>query len=199
MQPSGFYQQASLHLGLRRIELVTKACSRLARGTRPTELGEAAQGSAWFAPSRPWLTKNFVDNDEGLRHNAAMPSKQPRPTEAELGILRVLWERGAQSVREVQGVLNAVRPTGYTTVLKLLQIMHEKGLVERDESKRPQIYKARYSQQLTQRQLLADLLQRAFSGSVKTLVLQALSTKKSTPEELAEIEKLLDRMEGEKK
>ena len=128
-----------------------------------------------------------------------MPSKLPRPTEAELGILRVLWERGAQSVREVRTILNAVRPTGYTTVLKLLQIMLEKGLVERDESIRPQAYKARYSQQQTQRQLLGDLLNRAFGGSVKTLVLQALSTKKSTPEELAEIEKLLDRIEGEKK
>jgi BlaI family penicillinase repressor len=145
------------------------------------------------------MTKIFVDNDEGLRHNAAMPSKQRRPTEAELGILRVLWERGAQSVREVQGVLNAVRPTGYTTVLKLLQIMNEKGLVDRDESQRPQIYKARYTQQHTQRQLLTDLVHRAFGGSVRTLVLQALSTKRSSPEELAEIEKLLDRMEGERK
>jgi predicted transcriptional regulator len=145
------------------------------------------------------MTKIFVDNDEGLRHNAAMAPKQRRPTEGELSILRVLWEQGAQSVREVQGVLNAVRPTGYTTVLKLLQIMHEKGLVDRDESQRPQIYKARYTQQHTQRQLLADLLNRAFGGSVRTLVLQALSTKKSSPEELAEIEKLLDRMEGERK
>ena len=145
------------------------------------------------------MTKIFVDNDEALRHNAAMAMKQPRPTEAELGILRVLWERGAQSVREVQAVLNAGRPTGYTTVLKLMQIMHEKGLVERDESQRPQIYNARYSQQQTQRQLLSDLLNRAFGGSVKTLVLQALATKKSTPDELAEIERLLDRIEGERK
>jgi len=145
------------------------------------------------------MTKIFVGNDEALRHNADMATKKPRPTEAELGILRVLWERGAQSVREVQAVLNAGRPTGYTTVLKLMQIMHEKGLVERDESQRPQIYNARYSQQQTQRQLLSDLLNRAFGGSVKTLVLQALATKKSTPDELAEIERLLDRIEGERK
>jgi predicted transcriptional regulator len=145
------------------------------------------------------MTKIFVDNDEALRYNAAMAMKQTRPTEAELRILRVLWESGAQSVRQVQAVLNAGRPTGYTTVLKLMQIMHEKGLVERNESQRPQIYKARYSQQQTQRQLLSDLLNRAFGGSVKTLVLQALATKKSTPDELAEIEGLLDRIEGERK
>jgi predicted transcriptional regulator len=128
-----------------------------------------------------------------------MASKPPRPTEAELSILKVLWEHGAQSVRDVQRVLNESKPTGYTTVLKLLQIMTEKGLVERDETTRPQIYKSRYSQQQTQRQLLGDLLQRAFGGSVKALVLQALAAKKSTPAELEAIEKLLDRMEGERK
>ena len=125
-----------------------------------------------------------------------MAAKPPRPTEAELSILRVLWERGAQSVREVQRALNESKPTGDTTALKLLQ---EKGLVNRDDTKRPQTYRARYSQQQTQRQLLGDLLQRAFGGSVKALVLQALSTKKSSAAELEAIEKLLDRLEGEKK
>jgi predicted transcriptional regulator len=95
------------------------------------------------------LTKLFVDNDEAIRHNRAMASKPPRPTEAELSILRVLWARGAQSVREVQRALNETKPTGYTTALKLMQIMTEKGLVERDETKRPLIYKPRYSQQQT--------------------------------------------------
>jgi predicted transcriptional regulator len=128
-----------------------------------------------------------------------MASRPPRPTEAELGILRVLWERGARSVRDIQRTMNESKPTGYTTVLKLLQIMTEKGLVERDESKRPQIYKPRYSQQQTQRQLLGDLLQRAFGGSVKTLVLQALASKKTPQSELDAIEKLLDQIEGEKK
>jgi BlaI family penicillinase repressor len=145
------------------------------------------------------MTKKFVDNDEILRHNAVMPAKPPRPTEAELNILRVLWEHGAQSVRSVLRILEASRPIGYTTVLKLLQIMTEKGLVERDESTRPQIYRARYSQQQTQRQLLRDLLSRAFGGSVKDLVLQALATRRSSPEELAAIEQLLDRFEGERK
>lgn len=125
-----------------------------------------------------------------------MASNPRRPTEGELAILRVLWDGGPQSVRGIQGVLNQVRPTGYTTVLKLIQIMTEKGLVDRDESVRPQIYRARYSQQKTQRQLVLDLMQRAFGGSVKALVLQALAGKKSTPEELAAMEKLLDRFEG---
>jgi len=128
-----------------------------------------------------------------------MASKQRRPTEGELAILQVLWEGGPRSVRDIQRVLHEVKPTGYTTVLKLLQIMTDKGLVERDESQRPQIYRARYSQQQTQRQLLRDLLQRAFGGSVKALVLQAMASKRSSKEELEAIESLLDRFErGEK-
>ena len=128
-----------------------------------------------------------------------MASKRPGPTKGELAILRVLWDRGPRSVRDIQRVLNASRPTGYTTVLKLVQIMTDKGLVERDETQRPQIYRARYSQTQTQRQLVSDLVHRAFGGSVKALVLQALATKKSTPEELQAIEQLLDRFEGERK
>ena len=102
-------------------------------------------------------------------------------------------------MREIQRLLNEVKPTGYTTALKMLQIMTEKGLVDRDETVRPQIYRARYSQEHTQRRLLRDLVQRAFGGSVKSLVLQALATKKSSPEELEAIEKLLDHYEGEAK
>ncbi len=137
------------------------------------------------------MTKTFVI----LRVMATRPR---RPTEAELNILRVLWTEGPLSVRDIQHSLEAAKPTGYTTVLKTIQIMTEKGLVERDEKQRPQIYRARYSREHTQRQLLGDLLDRAFGGSVKALVLQALSTKKSTAEELAAIEKLLDRFEGGK-
>jgi predicted transcriptional regulator len=138
------------------------------------------------------LTKTFVNN-------ALMASKQRRPTEGELNILQVLWEGGPRSVRDIQRVLNQTKPAGYTTVLKLLQIMTEKGLVERDESQRPQIYRARYTQQETQKQLLRDLVQRAFGGSVKALVLQAMETKRSSKEELEAIENLLDRFErGEK-
>ncbi len=125
-----------------------------------------------------------------------MAPKPNRPTQLELTILRVLWDKGPGSVREIQAALNTARPTGYTTVLKMLQIMTEKGLVERDETVRPQIYRAKYSQEQTQRQLLKDLVQRAFGGSVKALVMQALATKKSTAEDLEAIEKLLDRFEG---
>jgi BlaI family transcriptional regulator, penicillinase repressor len=128
-----------------------------------------------------------------------MAIKPPRPTEAELAILRVLWERGDQSVRSVQRILNESKPTGYTTVLKLMQIMTEKGLVERDETQRPQIYRPRYTRERTQRQLVGDLLQRAFGGSVKALVLQALAVKKTPEAELEAIEKLLDQLEGERK
>lgn len=128
-----------------------------------------------------------------------MASKPRRPTEGELAILTVLWESGPQSVRDIQRILNRSKPTGYTTVLKLVQIMTEKGLVERDESVRPQIYRAHYSQQHTQRQLVGDLMQRAFGGSVKALVLQALAGRKSTPAELEEMERLLEKFEGGEK
>jgi BlaI family transcriptional regulator, penicillinase repressor len=138
------------------------------------------------------LTKYFVNN-------GSMTSKQPKPTVAELEILQVLWEGGPRSVREIQRLMNEVKPTGYTTVLKLLQIMTEKGLVNRDEKQRPQIYRARYPREHTQRQLLHDLAQRAFGGSVKALVLQAVAGRRSSRKELEEMEKLLDRMEGESK
>jgi BlaI family transcriptional regulator, penicillinase repressor len=128
-----------------------------------------------------------------------MGIQKRRPTEAELTILRVLWEGGPATVREIHKVLSAGRPTGYTTVLKLLQIMTEKRLVERDESRRPQVYRPAYSQQHTQRQMVGDLLQKVFGGSVKALVLQALEAKRSSPEELEAMEKLLDRFEGGKK
>jgi BlaI family transcriptional regulator, penicillinase repressor len=125
-----------------------------------------------------------------------MATKQIRPTKLELAILKVLWEKGPRSVREIQGFLNETKETGYTTVLKMVQIMTEKGLVDRDETVRPQIYRAKYSQEHTQRHLVSDLLDRAFGGSVKALVMQALAGKKSSAKDLDAIEKLLDRIEG---
>jgi predicted transcriptional regulator len=119
-----------------------------------------------------------------------------RPTKLELAILRVLWDAGPRSVREIQTILNESKPTGYTTVLKMLQIMTEKGLVARDETVRPQIYRPQYSQERTQRQLLRDFIQRAYGGSVKALVMHALSTKKSSPDDLDAIERLLNRFEA---
>ena len=124
-----------------------------------------------------------------------MTTDQIRPTKLELSILRVLWESGPRSVRDIQTILNESKPTGYTTVLKMVQIMTEKGLVERDETVRPQIYRARYSQDRTQKQLLRDFIQRAYGGSVKALVMHALATRKSSPKDLEAIEKLLDRFE----
>jgi BlaI family penicillinase repressor len=125
-----------------------------------------------------------------------MATKDVRPTKLELAILRVLWDAGPRSVREIQGILNESKPTGYTTVLKMLQIMTEKGLVERDETVRPQIYRPQYSQERTQRQLLRDFIQRAYGGSVKSLVMHALATRQSSPQDLKAIEKLLERFEG---
>src|SRR5262245_46842270 len=123
-----------------------------------------------------------------------MATKQIRPTKLELAILKVLWEAGPRSVREIQAILSETKPAGYTTVLKMLQIMTEKGLVDRDETVRPQIYRARHSREQTQRNLVSDLLQRAFGGSVKALVMQALATRKSSAKEIEAIEKLLDRI-----
>lgn len=122
-------------------------------------------------------------------------SKLPRPTDAELAILRVLWERGPSTVREVHEVLQD--GSGYTTVLKMMQIMTEKGLVVRDESQRAHVYSSRATQEKTQRQLVTDLVERAFGGSPAQLAMQALSTKKTSPEELAELRRLLDSLDKE--
>ena len=116
----------------------------------------------------------------------------PRPTKSELAILRVLWERGPLSVRDVQTTLSAAKPTGYTTVLKMLQIMTDKGLVVRDESERAHVYASSISEQRTQRQLLADLMDRAFGGSSSKLVLQALASKRASSDELAEIRRMIE-------
>ena len=123
----------------------------------------------------------------------------PKPTEAELSILRVLWERGPSTVRQVWERIYPDQRTGYTTVLKLMQIMAGKGLVKRDEASRSHVYEASNSQEHVQRQVIGHLLERLFSGSAPRLVLQALSTKKASREELAEIRRLLDKMEGEQK
>jgi predicted transcriptional regulator len=120
----------------------------------------------------------------------------PRPTDAELAILNVLWAQGACTVRDVHERLSQERDMGYTTVLKLMQIMFEKGLVTRDDSQRSHVYKARQKEQTTQRMLVTDLLARAFGGSTEKLVMQALSAKKASKEELAEIRRLLNELEG---
>jgi predicted transcriptional regulator len=121
----------------------------------------------------------------------------PKPTDAELAILRVLWERGPSTVRQVHDVLSKERPAAYTTSLKLLQIMTDKGLVRRDETDRTHVYAPRLTEEQTQRQLVRDLLDRAFGGSSMKLVMQALNTRRASAEELTEIRKLIEsRREG---
>lgn len=124
-----------------------------------------------------------------------MSSKQsepPRPTEAELEILTVLWSRGPSTVRDVHETIVQRRSAQYTTVLKLLQIMAEKGLVRRDEKQRAHVYHASRPPEWTQRQLAGDLLQRAFNGSAKSLILGVLSARRASKQELEEIRKTLD-------
>ena len=117
-----------------------------------------------------------------------------RPTDAELGILRVLWTRGPSTVREVAREMG--RESAYTTILKLLQIMTEKRLVRRDESPRTHVYEAAWTEGQTKQQLVTDLLERVFDGSASQLVMQALAGRKASPKELAEIRKLLDEQRG---
>jgi predicted transcriptional regulator len=121
-----------------------------------------------------------------------MARSLPRPTDAELAILRVLWDRGPSTVRQVHEAQAESRDTGYTTTLKLMQIMAEKRLVTRDESARTHVYAARAPQDETQRQLVSDLMERAFGGSAAALVLQALSAQPASPDELREIQRLID-------
>jgi predicted transcriptional regulator len=124
-------------------------------------------------------------------------TRTPLPTEAELAFLRVLWDLGPSTVREVHDAVAAERDVGYTTVLKILQIMHEKGLVTRDDSSRSHIYRATAPRERTQKRLLNDLVDRAFGGSSASMVLQALSSRRASADELDAIRTLLDRLEQE--
>lgn len=130
-------------------------------------------------------------------------SKQipPKPTDTELIILHTLWQINSGSVRDVLKKLNENRTSeyGYTTVLKLLQIMTEKGLVYRDETQRPQIYRAYLTEEQTQRQFIRDLINKVFDGSTRKLVMRALTEKPASEQELSQIEMLLDKLEGESK
>src|SRR5262245_38378125 len=128
-----------------------------------------------------------------------MATQQIRPTKLELSILNVLWQKGPATVREIHAIVNASKPTAVNTVLRMLQIMTEKNLVTRDDTVRPQIYRARYTQQQTQTHLVKDLIQRAFDGSVKDMVMRALSTRKPSPQTLKAMEKLLEECEGDSK
>jgi predicted transcriptional regulator len=121
-----------------------------------------------------------------------------QPTQVELQILRVLWDEGPATVGEIHKALATQKGTNYSTTVKMLSVMLEKGLVKRDESARPHVYRSVAAQETTQKRMLRDLIQRAYDGSAGSLVLQALSSQKASKEELAEIRRLLDELEGEK-
>jgi predicted transcriptional regulator len=123
------------------------------------------------------------------------PSQLPRPTDAELEILTVLWSLGPSTVRDVHETIVRRKPAQYTTVLKTLQIMAEKGLVGRDEKQRAHIYSASRPREWTQQQLAGDLLQRAFGGSAKSLMLGALSAHRASRKELEELRQFLEEYE----
>jgi BlaI family penicillinase repressor len=123
--------------------------------------------------------------------------KNSRPTDRELTILRILWDNGPSTVRQVNEAMSQDEDTGYTTTLKLMQIMAEKGLVLRDDSQFKHVYRPALTEEKAQKQLVGDLLDRAFSGSAEKLVMRALSAKKVSVKELASIKKMLDEFEGE--
>jgi len=123
--------------------------------------------------------------------------KSTRPTDRELTILRILWDNGPSTVRDVNEIMNEDENTGYTTTLKLMQIMAEKGLVHRDDSKFKHVYRHALTEEKAQKQLVGDLLDRAFSGSAEKLVMRALSAKKVSGKELASIRKMLAEFKGE--
>ena len=120
---------------------------------------------------------------------------RPRPTDGELEILQVLWNRGPSTVRDVYEELKRAKPVGYTTVLKFMQLMAEKGLVRRNEEQRAHLYESMVPRESTQRQLVGDLLDRAFGGSAMQLVMQALSAKRATSAEIKQIRRMLDQYE----
>src|SRR3954471_12806881 len=134
--------------------------------------------------------------------DSPMPRRRsPQPTEVELAILRVLWARGPSTVREVHAALLGQRErqdTGYSTTLKMMQVMTDKGLLKRDESRRPQVYRPAVAEDETQRRMVDDLVRRVFGGSARKLVLRAVESEDVTPDELAEIRRLLEQMEGDK-
>jgi predicted transcriptional regulator len=185
-QPEVFHESAlSLHLRF------FCFCGRNPFFSGSFDLVPDANCHAW----QELTTKNFVDNYEKIRnHHSNMPKpKLKQPTDAELSILRILWRRGPSSVREV---LEELGPeTGYTTALKFLQIMHEKGFVKREELGRSHVYSPVEPAERTQKSLVKEFLEKVFEGSTKTLVMQALSVEKASPEELLEIKKLIEIME----
>ena len=125
--------------------------------------------------------------------------KQSGPTEREMEILKILWQRGSSTVRQVNEVMNVRQETGYTTTLKFMQIMVDKGLISRDDSQFKHLFEAAVSEESTQKKLVGNLLERVFSGSTEKLVMRALSAKKISKRDLGKIRELIERMEEKQK
>ena len=117
-----------------------------------------------------------------------------QPTDVELQILRILWDLGPSTVRDVHNRLAESKETGYSTTVKMLSVMLDKGLVKRDDSVRPQVFRPASSQERTQKQILNEMIQKVYDGSAKSLVLQALSSTKASKQDLGEIKKLLEQL-----
>lgn len=131
---------------------------------------------------------------ETIRSKAEIMTKNIKPTESELEILQILWQKGASTVREVHEILEKSKPVGYTSTLKLMQIMHEKGQVSRDTSSRTHIYTALLNREKTQRQMVKRMIDNVFDGSAANLVMQALGNHKTNPEEIEQIKTFLEQL-----
>lgn len=131
-----------------------------------------------------------------LRNSSYNMNSKIKPTESELEILQLIWKHGPSTVRQINDLMNENRVVGYTTTLKLLQIMTQKGIVRADKTDRSHIYSALLKEEETQQQLVDQLLQAAFGGSAKKLVMQALGNKKTSKAELEEIKLMIKRLEG---
>ena len=158
--------------------------------------GEVATVSALSLVTFPQSTTSVVDNIRRSSYIARMSKQRPpKPTEAELELLRILWEQGPSTVREIHVIVSGEKETGYTTTLKILQKMADKGLVARDASQRSHIYRAAVRADKTQRQLVHELLDRAFGGAADKLILHALSSRAVSRDEIDTLRKLLDELE----
>ncbi len=171
------------------------------RSAHVPRIREIGRSSPLFRGLGSWTKSKYealrLTTYDKFRRLLSVPEQIPKPTPAELQILEIIWDIGLATVRQVHAKLSQVQPTGHTTVLKLMQIMHRKGLVVRDESSRSHVYEAAQPREQTRGKLVRDLIDRAFSGSAAGLVSSALAEKVATPAELAEIRALLDRLEGE--
>jgi predicted transcriptional regulator len=170
------------------------------RPPRLSREGEAERNLQFIRPvqrqniSAP--TKIFVDTTNAfVVQSVSMKQPPQKPTASELEILRVLWTRGPSTVREVHDALSEKKALGYTTVLKLLQIMTTKGTVRRNETQRAHVYESCLPAEQTKRQLAGDMLQRVFEGSASQLMMHALAGRKSSPEEISELRRMLDEYE----